>query len=196
MNHLAHLFLSQPTVESRVGNLLGDFAQGLDVDALSDQVRVGLYNHRAVDAFTDHHPDVLACKPLFSAQRRRFSGIALDVLFDHYLLRHWARFTRIPKHLFIDSVYQDLAAGRELMPSRMAVTTARMVEHDWFNAYAHLDNIGFALDRIAGRIRFPNQFEGVIEEIRVLDAELEARFLRFFPELVEDNRRRGTPSAE
>lgn len=191
MNHLAHLYLSQPTLESRVGNLLGDFAQGIDVQSFPEPVRAGLYNHRAVDAFTDQHPDVLACKRLFSEQRRRFAGIALDVLFDHYLLRHWAQFSDVSSDQFIRDVYRDLRNGQHLMPARMAKTTERMVQYDWFGAYSELENIGFALDRIATRIRFRNQFAGIINEIGPLDRVLEEHFLRFFPALVEDNRRRS-----
>lgn len=184
MNHLAHLFLSPPSVEARVGNLLGDFARGLDSSLLPSEVRRGLENHRAVDAFTDQHPDVKAAKTLFSSKRRRFAGVALDVLFDHYLLRHWRVFTDTPKSAFIEDVYHDLTVGRPLMPERMARVTQRMVEDDWLGAYESLDNIGLALDRIAGRIRFRNEFAGMIEEIRPLDAALEAHFLSFFPQLV------------
>lgn len=184
MNHFAHLFLARPTVESRVGNLLGDFAQGLNVETLAAPVKAGLINHRKVDAYTDSHPDVLTCKRLFSPQRRRFAGVALDVLFDHYLLRHWDTFASIPAQDFIASVYRDLEAGRHLMPPRMATTTARMIDNDWFNAYTELENIGYALDRIAGRIRFRNDFEGIIEEIRAYDLVLEEHFLNFFPSLL------------
>lgn len=185
MNHFAHLFLARPTVESRVGNLLGDFAQGLDVNSLAAPVRAGLINHRKVDAYTDSHPDVIACKRLFSPHRRRFSGVALDVLFDHYLLRHWGTFADTPRQTFIDSVYRDLEAGRHLMPPRMASTTAHMIDNDWFNAYTDLEKIGYALDRIAGRIRFRNDFAGIIEEIRAHDAVLEEHFLSFFPSLLK-----------
>lgn len=185
MNHFAHLFLARPTVESRVGNLLGDFARGLDVDSLAAPVRAGLINHRKVDAYTDSHPDVIACKRLFSPQRRRFAGVALDVLFDHYLLRHWKTFANTPRQAFIDSVYRDLEAGRHFMPLRMATTTVHMIDNDWFNAYTELENIGYALDRIAGRIRFRNSFAGIIEEISSHDAVLEEHFLSFFPSLLQ-----------
>lgn len=185
MNHFAHLFLARTTVESRVGNLLGDFAQGLDVNSLAAPVRAGLINHRKVDAYTDSHPDVIACKRLFSSQRRRFSGVALDVLFDHYLLRHWATFAGTPRQAFIASVYRDLEVGRHLMPPKMATTTAHMIDNDWFNAYIELENIGYALDRIAGRIRFRNDFAGIIEEIRAHDEQLEEHFLSFFPSLLK-----------
>lgn len=190
MNHLAHLFLSEHGVEPRVGNVLGDFARGVTVQQLPIAVQAGLENHRAVDAFTDRHPEVLAGKTLFSAQRRRFAGVALDVLFDHYLLRHWHRFAQVNRQAFIQEVYRDLEAGYDLMPARMAVVMERMIANDWFTAYQDLDTIGYALDRIAGRIRFNNRFAGIIEEIRRHDDELEAHFLAFFPDLLAFNRAR------
>lgn len=183
MNHFAHLYLARPTVESRVGNLLGDFARGLDTDRLPGAVRAGLEHHRAVDAFTDAHPEVLACKALFSTERRRFAGIALDILFDHYLLRHWNSFGHGDRGRFISELYRDLERGAGLMPDEMARVTERMVTHDWFHAYQDLDNVGAAMDRVAQRIRFRHRFAGIIEEIRPLDNELETRFLAFFPDL-------------
>ena len=183
MNHFAHLYLARPSVESRVGNLLGDFARGLDPEQLPAPVRSGLEHHRAVDAFTDAHPEVLACKALFSSSRCRFAGIALDILFDHYLLRHWDRFGHCNKSGFIHELYRDLEQGAGLMPEDMAKVTRRMVNHDWFHAYQDLDKVGMAMDRVAQRIRFRHQFAGIIEEIRPLDDELEARFLAFFPDL-------------
>lgn len=190
MNHFAHLFLASETVESRVGNLLGDFARGLDADNLPTPVRAGLEHHRAVDAFTDAHPQVLACKARFSGQRRRFAGIALDILFDHYLLRHWDTFGHCEKDLFINELYRDLQAGSRLMPPAMARVTERMVSHDWFHAYQDFETVGAAMDRVAERIRFRHDFAGIIEEIRPLDVELEARFLNFFPELLAFSRSR------
>lgn len=195
MNHLCHLFLARPTVESRVGNLLGDFARGVEVEGLPEEVKEGLEHHRAVDAFTDAHPEVIACKAYFSRQRRRFGGIALDILFDHYLLRHWPRFADVEKTLFINRVYADLQAGYDLMPPAMEQVVRRMVTYDWFHAYQELESVGRAMDRVASRIRFENRFTGIIEEIRPVDAELEARFLAFFPDLLtfSANRLAQTP---
>jgi acyl carrier protein phosphodiesterase len=67
----------------------------------------------------------------------------------------------------------------------MVRVTQQMIRHDWLNSYRDLDNIGFALDRIAQRIRFPNRFPGIITEIKAHDQTLEAHFLTFFPELME-----------
>lgn len=184
MNHLAHLFFAQPTVQSRVGNLLGDFARGVKADELPDAMRRGLENHWAVDSYTDQHPEVRASKALFSSRRRRFAGIALDVLYDHFLIIHWAEFADRRRNSFVGEVYSDLEEGRGLMPSQMARVVGRMIRHDWFTAYGDLQQIGFALDRVAERIRFRNNFDGAVEEIEAHYDELEAHFLRFFPDLI------------
>lgn len=185
MNHLAHLYLAQPNVESRVGNLLGDFARGVDVSTLPQGIRAGLYNHRAVDAFTDRHPSVFRARTLFSSQRRRFAGVALDVLFDHFLIRHWASFSSVDYPSYVDGLYEDLNKGQALMPVHMSLTINRLTQHDWLNAYASLDQIGRALDRIAAQIRFDNLFGGIIAEIRTHETALESIFLEFFPALIE-----------
>ncbi|MBB5320130.1 acyl carrier protein phosphodiesterase [Marinobacter oulmenensis] len=183
MNHLAHLFLAPDSPEARIGSVLGDFTRGVDLGRYPETVVYGVRHHRAVDSFTDGHPAVLASKRLFSARRRRFAGVALDILYDHYLLRHWSAFSGIDRDSFIRRVYGEFQSHEHLMPETMAIVTRRMVAHDWFGAYENLDNIGYALDRVAGRLRFAHRFDGIIEEIREHDEELEANFLIFFPEL-------------
>ncbi|GHD50628.1 Acyl carrier protein phosphodiesterase [Marinobacter persicus] len=183
MNHLAHLFLAPDSPEARIGSVLGDFVRGVDLSTYPGEVVRGVHHHRAVDSFTDSHPAVLDSKGLFSKRRRRFAGVALDILYDHFLLRHWSRFSEKNRDTFIQQVYGEFADYEHLMSATMVQTTRRMVAHDWFGAYQSLDNIGHALDRVASRIRFANRFDGIIEEIYQHEEELEARFLNFFPEL-------------
>ncbi|MBW0146236.1 acyl carrier protein phosphodiesterase [Marinobacter arenosus] len=183
MNHLAHVFLAPDSPEARVGSILGDFTRGVVLSRLPNEVQKGVRHHRAVDSFTDQHPEVLASKACFSRQRRRFAGVALDILYDHYLLRHWQRFSQADRDTFVQTVYGELQSHEYLMPEPMIRVARRMVWHDWFGAYQDLESIGHALDRVAGRVRFPNRFSGIIDEIRANDVELEERFLMFFPDL-------------
>lgn len=184
MNHFAHLVLSQPTVESTVGNLLGDFARGVDTGSLSAPVHAGLLNHRAVDRFTDNHPIVLEMRQSFSRRRRRFAGIALDIYFDHLLLQHWDRFERRPLDELISAFYQRMQDGQELMPGAdMRRVTRRMVDYDWFGSYRELDAVAESLDRVASRIRFNNRFDNAIEELRRNQRLIEQGFLEFYPDL-------------
>ncbi|MED5238598.1 MAG: ACP phosphodiesterase [Pseudomonadota bacterium] len=191
MNYLAHLTLAQPSVSSKVGNMLGDFMRGVDVQALPAPVRQGLDNHRLVDRFTDHHDWVLAQRRAFSPSRRRFAGVALDVLFDHFLWQHWSTFHDRPRDDTIHLHYAQLQAGNALMPDAMRTRMQAMVEQDWLNRYARLEQVGQALDMIASRIRFANGFAGIVEEIAPRYAELEAGFLVFYPQLQETVRSAG-----
>jgi acyl carrier protein phosphodiesterase len=184
MNHFAHLVLSQPTVESTVGNLLGDFARGVDAASLPAPVRAGLLNHRAVDRFTDSHPLVLEMKHSFSRRRRRFAGIALDIYFDHLLLTHWERFEERGLDAVIAEFYQRMAAGQSLMPGmEMRRVTRRMIDHDWFGAYRDADAIAESLDGVAARIRFVNDFDNAIEDLQRHHEMIRDGFLEFYPQL-------------
>lgn len=184
MNYLAHLFLSQPTPASRVGNLMGDFAKGIDIHDLPDDVRLGLENHRLVDRFTDQHPEVVRLKRLFSDQRRRFAGIMLDLIFDHLLIKHWHRYSEDPFSDEVKRYYADLQAAEALMHPQMLNVISRVISHDWLQGYQTLDGTGYALDRIAGRIRFPNKFSGSGTELEEHYSEIEEGFLHFFPQLM------------
>jgi len=184
MNHFAHLVLSQPTLESTVGNLLGDFARGLDQDSLPQAVMAGLRNHRAVDRFTDTHPRVQAMKSVFSDERRRFAGIALDIYFDHLLINHWQQFEQRQLESLIGEFYQRMAEGRELMPDEnMRSVTRRMVEYDWFGSYRDIEAVAESLDRVAGRIRFANRFDNAIEDLLRNHDMICDGFLEFYPQL-------------
>ncbi len=183
MNYLAHLLLAQDNPLSRLGNLMGDFKG--DRSKLPDAVLLGIENHKAVDKFTDNHSLITQLKPLFSRQRRRFSGIILDVLFDHFLLKHWSNYCSEEPQIFIQSCYGDLASHQAMMPARMQHVVALMSRDNWLGAYEDLAGVGRALDGIASRIRFKNDYVGALEEVTFHYASLESAFLAFFPQLIE-----------
>jgi acyl carrier protein phosphodiesterase len=186
MNHFAHLVLAQPTLESTVGNLLGDFARGVDTERLPNAVLAGLHNHRAVDRFTDTYPQIRQMKRCFSAERRRFAGIALDIYFDHLLINYWSRFEQRHLESLIADIYRRMSSASELMPhENMRRVTGRMVEHDWFGSYRDIDAVAEALDRVAGRIRFPNRFDDAIEDLLRNQDMIRDVFFEFYPQLQE-----------
>jgi len=187
MNYLAHCFLAQRNRESIVGNLLGDFSKGVNEPALEQTIYQGLLNHRAVDRFTDAHSGVIQAKGYFSTQRRRFAGIALDVLFDHFLIKHWQSYSDISFIEFKKETYHLIEQGQPLMPSSMQRVMSSVVKNDWFASYEQVEGIGYALDRIAMRIRFRNQFAGSIEDIKLHYEQLDRVFLQFFPQLLVFN---------
>ena len=113
MNYLAHLFLSEGTPESLIGNLLGDFVKGTAVNLYSEEIRKGIDLHRKVDSYTDSHAIVRSSKSLVSSHRRRFAGVLIDVFYDHFLVKNWLEYSEIPVPDFSLDVYkllQDIGA--------------------------------------------------------------------------------------
>lgn len=202
MNYLAHLLLADDNPQHQLGALMGDFVRGRP-ETLAQQYPAilvdGIMGHRQVDVFTDAHPTFLQSRSRFSAERRRVAGIIVDMVFDHFLSKHWQLFSNEPRTAFIERVYDVLTHQTEMMPPRMKLVTPKMVEHDWLGSYLELDNIGHALDRISNRFTRKNPLSGAIDEVRLQYSQLEGDFLTFFPDLQESGvarqrYRAGNPS--
>ncbi len=89
MNFLAHLHLAALADSSLLGNLLADFVRGNPQGEYPPEIVAGIMMHRRVDVMTDTLPLVKEARTYFSADYRRVSPITLDVLWDHFLARHW-----------------------------------------------------------------------------------------------------------
>ena len=55
MNFLAHFHLSGDNEEIAIGNFIGDFVRGSNLDELPENVLNGIKLHRFIDEFTDKH---------------------------------------------------------------------------------------------------------------------------------------------
>ncbi len=186
MNYLAHLFLAGNDPELRLGSLLGDFTRGR-LQELEKRypplVMRGIRLHREIDRYTDAHPAVRQSRGRFSRRRRRYAGIIVDVLHDHFLSRHWNRFSAQDRREFIHSSYRLLQENRSLLPPKMRRVASLMTEQDWLGSYWDIESIGEVYDRISRRLRRPNDLGGSLEEVTANYAALEEDFGCFFPQL-------------
>jgi acyl carrier protein phosphodiesterase len=188
MNYLAHAFLSRATPDLLIGGLLGDFVKGhAGLQQYGPGVRAGILLHRAIDRYTDAHPIVRASCALISPARRRFAGILVDVFYDHFLARHWQRYTAQPLEDFTRQVYATLAPHTASFPERLQRILPRMAADDWLASYAEIESVDAAVHGIARRFqRYPRAAvlaDGVQELLHHYDA-LEQQFLEFFPALL------------
>ena len=185
MNFLAHFFLAAKIDDSFIGHMLGDFVKGRAIDSYSHEIRAAILLHRKVDAFTDAHPVTRISRQRISLGRRRFAGVLIDVCYDHFLARHWRLFSDQALKDFTQRVYSELLACPAHLPERLRRILVPMASGDWLAAYQHLESVGKALDRIAGRLTRGAAFLGGIDEIRSNYYGLERDFLLFFPQLVD-----------
>ena len=183
MNYLAHALLAGPDDDYRLGGLLGDFVKGPLSPAplqFSAAVVEGLLLHRRIDSFADAHPAFGRSRQRVSVERRRYSGIVVDMFYDHFLAVHWARFSTQALESFSGAVYALLS--RRPLPDRLAVILPRMRQEDWLASYRERAAVGRALDQIAvHRLKRSNTLSGAGGELAECYAEFESDFLEFFP---------------
>src|SRR5437870_13401328 len=90
MNFLAHLYLSGDDNEVKVGNFIGDFVQGKDLELrYGKRIAKGILLHREIDFFTDHHPVVKQSKDRLRPNYRHYAGVIVDIFYDHFLASKW-----------------------------------------------------------------------------------------------------------
>ena len=152
MNYLAHLLLARHSDEAMVGAFLGDFVKGSAVSGFDPAIGIEILVHRRIDSVTDHHPVVVAARACFSQAHRRFSGIALDVFYDHVLARHWNRHSEESLAAFSQRAYRALARHAACLPAPARHVAERMAAQDWLGAYADFDGVDAALAGIGRRL--------------------------------------------
>jgi acyl carrier protein phosphodiesterase len=185
MNWLAHLYLSEPSAEFRIGNLLPDLLRPRDLRGLPVQFIRGAERHRQIDAFTDSHEVVRRSIQRLSSPYRRYGGILMDIFYDHFLSVDWDRFSEIPLHDFIRQFYDSIDAHQQAIPSEAFMPLKLMSLEDWLGQYRELSGIRHTLARVERRMSRPVDFANSVLELRDQYTELHRDFDEFFPELME-----------
>lgn len=194
MNYLAHIYLARQSDDAMLGALLGDFVKPHSGMLFSAEVEAEIVTHRKVDTYTDSHAIVLAGKGLFVGPRRRYSGILLDVFYDHLLARHWARYADTPLDEFIARFYSALARRADILPENLSRAAPYMIEQDWLGSYEKFEGVEIAIRRISTRLsKNGDLLRDGLADLRSNYDELEQGFHAFFPELIAfvESRRNG-----
>lgn len=194
MNWLAHLYLSEPETEFRLGNLLADQVRGADRNRMSASFLRGVACHQAIDAFTEHHPVIKHSRTLIGPAQRRFSGILVDVFYDYFLAKNWNQFSGTPLERFTHGAYGDFQPHIPTLPEEARITLERIITHDWLTSYREIAGIEDVLTRLTARIsetwqrRIP-ALNDAVADLQKHEAELEADFQAFMPQLASQVRR-------
>jgi len=184
MNWLAHLYLSEPTPQFRLGNLLPDLISASQLADLPEPFQRGIRQHRQIDRFTDTHPRVNSCLQRFPAPYRRYAGILTDVYFDHFLARDWSKYCDVPLPQFIAEFYRDIETCLPELPAEAAQRLHRIRDENWIGTYHTIEGITDILSRISRRFRRPFDLTGSVAIFQKHESALWHDFDAFFPELM------------
>lgn len=186
MNYLAHIYLASHSDDAMFGALLGDFVKMDGASKFALPIAQEILLHRKVDSFTDQHPIIQHARSLFAAPRRRFAGIALDIFYDHVLIKHWTRYSDGDVSEFIAGFYQSLSKRSDQFPPTLAYAVPRMIEQDWLGSYADFSGVEIAITRVSSRLS--RNAELLLQTSADLCSSydvLEQGFIDFFPDLLD-----------
>lgn len=185
MNYLAHLYLADCSGTDLLGNLMGDFVKGNHHQDYPEAIRQGVWLHRQIDKFTDAHAVVRASRERINKQRRRYSGVLVDMFYDHFLACNWQQYSDLG---FEEQLRQWIGVLRQdqsiSIPQRMQPMLEGITRGGMLQSYQSQQGIEYALWRISQRIRFQNQLDRGIEDLDQAYRELEQDFKQFFPDLI------------
>lgn len=165
MNFLAHTWLAGDDPALRVGGLVGDFVKGPLPGALPADLARGVALHRAIDRFADDHPAFRRSRARVSDSRRRWSGVLVDIFYDHLLARDWQHWHPVALPEYTQGVYAEALARSPALPPGCPPVLQRMASDDWLSAYAEVDGLALTLARMAQRARQPNPLAGAEAEL-------------------------------
>ena len=157
--------------------------KGVQINDLPEAVRQGVKNHFAVDRFTDRHQHIQELKKKFNPEYGSCAGIAVDIAFDHFLIRHWDRFSSQAFENFTFHVYCEILKHKQLMHPAMGSYVRMLIRSSWLSGYETLSGVQFVLDRLGTRTVSPNRIADSFYEIERLYEDCDRTFLKFFPEL-------------
>ena len=184
MNYLAHSFLSFSIEPVLFGQFIADDIKGNKWRQFDSKIQQGILIHRFIDNFTDNHPLVLELKKQLHPLLGKFSGVVLDVLFDHVLSQKWQLYSGETRESWIQTIYFQLGQRRLEMSEKRQYITDKMLEHDWMNMYMTQEGTAQILNQMSRRIPFSNTLKDSFEAYIRNEKDIISTFDEFFPQIV------------
>ena len=185
MNFLAHLFLSGDNNEIKIGNFIADDLKGSSYKTYPEKIAQGVIIHRAIDNFADKHIIYSIAKKRLSEKYGHYSGIVLDVYFDHFLALNWQEFSNHNFRAFCRDFYLNLIKHTTILTPRYKYMMPFLIAKDWFGSYKEIDGIESVLNRMSRRTSLPAESQ-FAKEILIKHYEtFQNEFFEFMPQIIE-----------
>jgi len=184
MNYLAHTYLSGDNDNVKIGNFLGDWVKGSDYLKYPEDIQTGILLHRNIDAFTDNHQITRLSASRFRSRYSKYSGIIIDILYDHYLANSWKDFSDMPLRDYVNRIHNIMLNNFDILPPRLQNYLPGFMNERWIERYATLEGIRDVLDTMSKRTSLPNETEFAISVIEAYYSDFRHEFFTFFTQMV------------
>jgi acyl carrier protein phosphodiesterase len=184
MNFLAHIYLSGDDEGITIGNFIADGIKGRKYLKYPPKIQKGILLHRAIDSFTDAHPTVRISTARLHKNYGHYSGVIVDILYDHFLAKNWKQYHAQPLADYVQDFYELLRTNFDMLPLRIQRMMPHMVSDNWLLNYASVKGISTILDQMNVRTKNRSKMNFAVLELQEYYSEFESEFTSFFAELI------------
>lgn len=183
MNFLAHLYLSGTSEGLKIGNFIGDFVKGDKFKNFDAEIQEGIHLHREIDTFTDRHLVNKQVRRVLSKHFRHYSGVVLDLYWDHFLAKNWEQFHDLGLKSFTTASFEILNNNWDTLPGGVKRMLPYMEKDNWLFSYRTVEGITRALNGLSRRTKYESNMDQGGLVLRENYETLEERFYHFMPDL-------------
>lgn len=183
MNFLAHIYLSGNNELLKIGNFMADGIRGKDYMHFPEEVKRGILLHRKIDSFTDAHLIYRKSKHRLHEKYGHYSGVIMDIIYDHFLAKNWAKYSDESLANYAGEFYKLLDKNEDLLTERTKNLLPYMKQNNWLLSYQSIEGIEKILFQMNHRTKNRSNMQGAIVELKLYYTETEEEFTRFFNEL-------------
>lgn len=184
MNFLAHLYLSGEDEGLKLGNFIGDFIKGSKYLRYPDNIQKGIILHRRIDRFTDLHPMVKESAAFFKQGYGRYSGIIIDIIFDHFLAQKWNEFSIYRLRDFTKNAHAIFLSNFMILPLKVKRFLPFLIQSRRLESYSTEKGFYEVLKIMAHYTSLPNEQDFAMKILIDNKPELLDNFYRFMHSII------------
>lgn len=183
MNFLAHIYLSGENEPLKIGNFMADSIRGNSYLDYPEDLKNGILLHRYIDTFTDAHPIYRKSKHRLHEKYGHYSGVIMDIVYDHFLAKNWNKYSSIKLEDYAASFYKLMEDNFTILTEKTQKIIPIMKEQNWLVKYASLEGLEMILFQMDYRTKHRVDMQEAIVEVRAFYTQFEEEFTLFFEEL-------------
>lgn len=184
MNFLAHIYLSGTNPRIQIGNFMGDGIRGKDYKHYHTDIQTGVLLHRSIDSFTDFHPIFRQSKYRLVPKYNHFSGIIIDMFYDHFLAKEWYLYHHNQLEDFAADFYQNLEKYKDELNIKTRELLPYMTQQNWLVRYANLTDLQQILKQMDHRFSIKSNMHEAVEDLYEHYEAFQWEFHLFFKDLM------------
>jgi acyl carrier protein phosphodiesterase len=185
MNFLAHIYLSGNNDLVKIGNFVGDWIKGNDYKKYPEDIQKWILMHRYIDSFTDNHPTIKKSKSRLNEKYHKYSGIIIDIFYDHFLANNWKNYSNILLNDFISDLHKSLLIHMHHFSIEIQEFIPRFMKYKWIESYPTLIGIEKVLQGMSKHTSLPDRTVEAIDILKSHYDSFQNEFYDYFPQLID-----------